>query len=34
MKAQYAVSRLSNETSFEAVIYLETLDEVVLEANG
>ena len=33
-QAQYALLRLWNETSFEAVIYLETLDDVVLEANG
>lgn len=33
-QAQYALLRLWNETSFEAVVYLETLDDVVLEANG
>lgn len=33
-QAQYALIRLWNETSFEAVVYLETLDDVVLEANG
>lgn len=33
-QAQYALLRLWNETSFEAVIYLETLDDVVLKANG
>ncbi len=33
-QAQYALLRLWNEASFEAVIYLETLDDVVLEANG
>lgn len=33
-QAQYALLRLWNETSFEAVIYLETLDDVVLETNG
>lgn len=33
-QAQYALLRLWKETSFEAVIYLETLDDVVLEANG
>lgn len=33
-QAQYALLRLWNETSFEAAIYLETLDDVVLEANG
>ncbi|MGO4317758.1 ABC-three component system protein [Agrobacterium sp. MCAB5] len=33
-QAQYALLRLWSETSFEAVIYLETLDDVVLEANG
>ncbi|PWB84658.1 MAG: hypothetical protein C3F11_00125 [Methylocystaceae bacterium] len=33
-QAQYALLRLWNETSFEAVIYLETLDDVVLDANG
>jgi hypothetical protein len=33
-QAQYALLRLWNEKSLEAVIYLETLDDVVLEANG
>lgn len=33
-QAQYALLRLWNETSFEAVIYLETLDDVVLKSNG
>ncbi|MDW6021865.1 ABC-three component system protein [Mesorhizobium sp. BAC0120] len=33
-QAQYALLRLWNETSLDAVIYLETLDDVVLEANG
>ena len=33
-QAQYALLRLWNETSFEAVVYLETLDDVVLEVNG
>ncbi|RVG14927.1 ABC-three component system protein [Sinorhizobium meliloti] len=33
-QAQYALLRLWNELSDEAVIYLETLDDVVLEANG
>ncbi|PBC04287.1 ABC-three component system protein [Mesorhizobium sp. WSM3860] len=33
-QAQYALLRLWNESSFEAVIYLETLDDVVLEVNG
>ncbi|MER9357252.1 hypothetical protein NKI61_28880 [Mesorhizobium sp. M0514] len=33
-QAQYALLRLWSETSLEAVIYLETLDDVVLETNG
>lgn len=33
-QSQYALLRLWKETSFEAVIYLETLDDVVLKANG
>ncbi|MEQ8500369.1 MAG: hypothetical protein RIB84_13310 [Sneathiellaceae bacterium] len=33
-QAQYALLRLWSETSSDAVIYLETLDDVVLQANG
>lgn len=33
-QAQYALVRLWKETSDEATIFLETLDDVVLEANG
>ncbi|HEY4250520.1 MAG TPA: ABC-three component system protein [Roseomonas sp.] len=33
-QAQYALLRLWNESSYEAVIYLETLDDVVLQVNG
>jgi len=33
-QAHYALLRLWNEPSLEAAIYLETLDDVVLEATG
>ncbi|MBA9068163.1 hypothetical protein FHR71_001904 [Methylobacterium sp. RAS18] len=33
-QAQYALLRLWKESSYDAVIYLETLDDVVLEVNG
>ncbi|AYF32699.1 hypothetical protein CUU95_02160 [Vreelandella alkaliphila] len=33
-QSQWALLRLWNEESYEAAVYIETLDDVVLEANG